>query len=167
MKEHDPQKKPMNALVVPWFIFANDLPIVIVTRWCLKAGGSDKLCESLPQHQRMTLQMVGNQVFRCLELQQNWSKRETELWDLWKSPKSFRIFKNINSFLWPNTGVTNMLTVSNYVTHDISCQPTRNIANYYSETLPTWWGRGLWGLGGGQCIHMDTIMMVRTTECMM
>jgi hypothetical protein len=26
---------------------------------------------------------------------------------------------------------------SNYVTHDISRQPTQNIANYYSGTLPT------------------------------
>jgi hypothetical protein len=27
-------------------------------------------------------------------------------------------------------------------------------------TLPTCCGRGLWGGGGGQCVHMDAIIMV-------
>ena len=39
-----------------------------------------------------------------------------------------------------------------------------NIANYWSETLPTCCGRGLWGGGGGRCVHMDTIMMVQATK---
>ena len=39
-----------------------------------------------------------------------------------------------------------------------------NITNYWSETLPTCCGRGLWGGGGGRCVHMDTIMMVRATK---
>ncbi len=32
--------------------------------------------------------------------------------------------------------------------------------------LPTYCGRGLWGLNGGRCIHMDAIIIVRTTERM-
>ncbi len=40
-------RNAMSALIVLWFVFAKDLPLVIVTRWCLEVVGSDKLWESL------------------------------------------------------------------------------------------------------------------------
>jgi hypothetical protein len=74
-KERIHARNVMSAKFVLWFIFAKDLPFVIVTRWCLKVMGlinwefkvvgSDKLREwlwgslrvSSPEHQRRTSPM--------------------------------------------------------------------------------------------------------------
>ena len=42
----------------------------------------------------------------------------------------------------------------------------QKVANHLHPRSSTCCGRGLWGGGGGWRIHMDAIIMVRTTKCM-
>ncbi len=113
----------------------------------------------------LTLSIYTRQTQQSAQLFKLCVSGELDLWHPWSEIRE--IIVNVHHFFSSWVYHIRTFLSRNYVTHNISRQPTQNITNYYSGTLPTWWGRGLWGHSGGHGVHMDTIIMAQTTECMM